>query len=346
MDIKEYIKELKRFTSEKGISIYDYYYLYVETLKSGERFELPDFELRNPFLKASDIQKLLLCREERIAEYYAYVMSKIIDNNDILSRDDIKDVLDGLFDSGLSRDNISEAIDEELDKNLSKKDINEIILDELNKQSIDEEKIVFLDEEDPKLSREDITKILVDSIDNTESKVVITSINPDMANYLDGFVVVREEKTGIVNLYHNDSNTNTLSGKQVYKSNQLAADTGFYVNIEEYVDRLLDIIMAVYPTMEEVAFVKDGEVKQFNEVLEEVFKIVRDAKAIRFGKELKGKEINTYEDLINIPTKKEEYQGKQLQTGMYVRRDILTNLFNQYRVKITYKEEKEKSALK
>ena len=167
-----------------------------------------------------------------------------------------------------------------------------------------------------------------------------------MANHLDGFVVVREEKTGTVNLYHNDSNTNTLSGKQVYKNNQLTADTGYYVNIEEYAERLLDIIMAVYPTMEDVCFTKDGETKSFNEAFNEVFKVLRDAKAIRFGKELKGKDINTYEDLVSIPTKKEEYQGKLLQTGMYVRRDILTNLFNEYTVKVTYRDEKEKSALK
>ena len=83
-----------------------------------------------------------------------------------------------------------------------------------------------------------------------------------------------------------------------------------------------------------------------NEAFNEVFKVLRDAKAIRFGKELKGKDINTYEDLVSIPTKKEEYQGKLLQTGMYVRRDILTNLFNEYTVKVTYRDEKEKSALK
>ena len=345
MEIKEYIKELKKFTSEKNISIYDYYYLYVEALKSNDHFELPDFELRNPFLKASDIQKLLLCREERIAEYYAYVMSKLVENCDVLSREDIKDVLDGLFDNGLSRENIEEAIDEELNKKISKKDISEVILDELKNTSTEEKNIIFFDEEDPGLSRDDIQKILIDFID-PKSKVVLTSINPDMANHLDGFVVVREEKTGTVNLYHNDSNTNTLSGKQVYKNNQLTADTGYYVNIEEYAERLLDIIMAVYPTMEDVCFTKDGETKSFNEAFNEVFKVLRDAKAIRFGKELKGKDINTYEDLVSIPTKKEEYQGKLLQTGMYVRRDILTNLFNEYTVKVTYRDEKEKSALK
>ncbi len=312
METKEYIKELKKFTSEKGISIYDYYYVYVEAIKSNDHFELPDFELRNPFLTAHDIKLLLQCKEDRIAEYYAYAMNKIVQYHDVLSKDDIKDVLNDLFDNNLSRDNIEELIDEELNKRISRKDIHDVI--------------------DSKLE--------------PETKVVLTSINRDMANHLDGFVVIREEKTGKAILYHHDSKEKVLSGKQEYKNNQLNADTGFYVNIEEYVERLLDIIMAVYPTMESISFVKDGETKSLNEVLEEVFIILRDSKAIRFGKELKGKEINTYEDLLNIPTTKEEYQGKKLQTGMYVRRDILTDLFDQYKVKISYTEDKEKSVLK
>lgn len=314
MSTKEYIEQLKKYVQSQGITVYDYYFKYVKTIKSNEKFELPSFELDNPFLKSGDIQRLLMSNEERMPEYYAYTMTQIVEYYDgLLSREDIRDI-------------VEEQLQDE--EELSREDIKDIIGEEIDRE----------------LSRDDIYSILDEELSSTELVTETRPVDIRIADSLNGFAVIKEKNADRVHLYYHDAETDELTGEQVFTRKGLEADTGYYVNIVEFLDKMLGDLLDDNPNQESVTFSteEDGE-KSFNVALEEAFDTLRKQKAIRFGKELRGKKIESLKELIGLGSTEEDYKGNKLKTGFYVRRDVLKAIFAKYQINVTYREEKEKS---
>lgn len=276
MEKKEYIKNVLEYTKKNKISIYDYYHDYAYKLRNHETFKLQPFELKNPFIKPEDIGKLLTSPDDQIVEYYAYVMSKTVSDNNI--------------------------------------------------------------------TREDVIEVLNDDLDG---KVILTSINKKLADTMNGFAVVKEEKTGRVHLYYYDVNSDSLKGEQVYLNNSVKVDSGYFINFEEYIDNMLNELLTVCPNPDNMAFVRDdGLEKTLPEVLEEVYAILKQRGAMRYGQELFKETINNYEDLNNLNTNyTEDYAGEPLRVGVYVRRGLITRFFAKYKVRMNTLE-KENNTIK
>ena len=345
MERREYVQKLKEYTKEKGLSIYNYYLLYALAVRSDAYYTLPDFELNNPFLTPEDIKKLLESQDPRIVIFYALAMEKVISlQPEELTRDEMKDVVEETLpeEKVIGRDEITEVVNERLDE-----------LDTVRspESAIDREDIVDImnAELDRDISRDDIEEVIDENIEKKPTlKVIITSIGKKIANLLNGFAVIREEKTGRVHLYHHDAKTDTLKGERVYLNDQLKVNSGYYVNFQEYVDQMLDEIISKYPNPESIHFVRDdGEEKTIGEVLEEVFAILMKQGALRFGKGLKGKTITSYQELRNLELEgTETYANEPLRVGVYVRRDVLTRVFARYQAKVTVLEENNKLPIK
>ena len=76
-----YIRQLLRYTEANGMSIYDYYCRVGECHRSKQLGSIPSFEKTNPFLNGQDIRMLLESKDEKIVEYFAGSMSKVIQLN-------------------------------------------------------------------------------------------------------------------------------------------------------------------------------------------------------------------------------------------------------------------------
>lgn len=351
MNKQDYIKNLKEFVAEKGISIYDYFYAYATVIRSRGDYIIPGFEMQNPFLTARDIQLLLESKEDRIEEYYARVMTRVIElNEQLLSREEIKEVIDEELDKvDLTRQGITEVIDESLeqteDHQITRTDIVEVVDESLGKSELTREGIVevidgALPEEE--LSRGDIISAIDEELDKkTSLRVIITSISKKIADLLNGFAVIKEEKTGRAHLYYHDAKKDTLTNEKVILNNKLDADSGYYVNFQEYIDELLNNIIENSASPEEIHFVReDGVEKTMKEMFEEAFAIARQAGAIRFGKGLVGKDIKSYQDLLDLQlNQQEEFGTESLKVGIYVRRDIITRIFAKYKARVSTFEE-------
>ena len=348
MEKQEYIRKLKEYTKRHRLSYADYYFLWSLMIRTKKQFELPDFELENPFLTGEDYKKLIHCNDQRIVEYYAHVMERAVvlsEQEPQVTRQEIKAAIDEKLPQQPSRSEIRDAVDErfaEVAETLPREEIKEGINEEYDKKegfqrtdiesAIDGELELIPEDEDEKVG----------------FKIFLTSINAKIADLLNGFAVIREEKTGRAHLYRHDAQKRTLRGKQTFLNNSFKAGSGYYVNFEEYVNRILDEITEKYPCPEEITFIRDdGEERRLNELLEEAFAILRQNGSIRFGKDIQQAEINSYLDLVKRDLdKSEDYDGEPLQVGIYVRRDILTRIFSKYRAKVTLIEEEEKHTTK
>jgi len=372
MNKQDYIKNLKEFVAKKGISIYDYFYAFATVMRSEGDFIIPEFEMQNPFLTARDIQLLLESKEDKIEEYFARVMTRVIElNEQLLSREEITEVIDEELDKvdltrqgieevideslekadeqSLTREGIKEVIDESLEKtdeqSLTREGIKEVIDGSLERSELTREGIVevidgALPEEE--LSRGDIISVIDEELDKKPSlRVIITSISKKIADLLNGFAVIKEEKTGRAHLYYHDAKKDSLTNEKVILNNKLDADSGYYVNFQEYIDEILNDIIENSASPEEIHFVReDGVEKTMKEMFEEAFAIARQAGAIRFGKELVGKDIKSYQDLLDLQlNQQEEFGTESLKVGIYVRRDIITRIFAKYKARVSTFEE-------
>ena len=189
-----------------------------------------------------------------------------------------------------------------------------------------------------KATKEEIEELLDEEL--SDSKLV--SISRKIADKMNGFAVVREDKTNRVHLYYHDAKTNVLTGEEIYLNNSVEADSGYYVNYEDYIDNMLDELMNKYPESNTMTFIRDdGLVRPLREVLEEAYDILRQRGAMRFGQDLFKETINSFADLKKLDTNHtEDYAGEPLRVGVYVRRDLVTRIFDKYKVKVEYIENK------
>ena len=325
MDKKEYINKLKTFTESRGISIYDFYWYCARHVREKKNFSLPEFELQNPFLTTRDIQLLLNSSDSRIEEYFASAMTKVISSQQMaLSKEEIREVVDEkLLEQKSEKKTMSSTI-------INREEIKNIINDKLNEVSFPK------NPQEKALTKEDMKDVINEKLGLLSSvKGKLTSIGRKIADLLNGFAVIKEEKTGRTHLYHHDAKKDSLTGERVYLNNQFQVSSGYYVNYQEYLNHMISDFIDKNPTASNLLFVRDdGTVKNYNEVVEEAFAILSKNGIIRYGKSLVGKEFKTYREFRQLGIKGEEYYaGKPLKVGLYVRRDILTRIFARYKIR-------------
>ena len=85
-----------------------------------------------------------------------------------------------------------------------------------------------------------------------------------------------------------------------------------------------------------LAFVDEkGEYLNFYEVINEIMAACRREGALRYGKEYKGSTFDSYEEVESQYTgERGLFKGIELTKGLYVRRDVLIDELNKYRVAI------------
>ena len=216
----------------------------------------------------------------------------------------------------------------EKSQDLSRKEIEEVVEQQI----------------DPTLKASEIQEVVNEKIDTPPIKrIAIKSINKNIANYLKGFAVIKEEKTGNVHLYYQNPEEYELIGEKELTTDQLSAKSGYYVNYQEYLDELFQLIEKENPWGEVVSFVDQEEnEKSIDEVLEEAFTYLRDYGAFYYGNVI-TRQANTYQELKEInPMITRSYCFRPLLTGLYVRRDLLIEFFKKYKTKIAEKEYKAK----
>ncbi|MBR3211036.1 MAG: hypothetical protein IKF71_03755 [Bacilli bacterium] len=320
MEKREYINKLKEYTMTNGISIYDYYWYCAKYIRERGNFKIPEFELQNPFITTREVQFLLNNNDSRIEEYYASAMTKII----------------SLQQASLSNEEYSNQY-----HSVTREEIQEIVNEKLRS---------ITPNRDKKLTRDDMKDVINEKLGVVSSvKGKLTSIGRKLSDLLNGFAVVREDKTARTHLYYHDAKKNTLKGEQLYYHNRLSVQSGYYVNYQEYLDRLIDHLIEKHPTASSFQFIRDdGVVKSLKEVVEEAYAILTKNGVIRYGKPLVGKEFHSYEEYKKLNIQGVEYYAEEpLKVGIYVRRDILTRIFARYKAKaIIVEQQDEKKSVK
>ena len=330
-----YIKLLMSYIKKKDISLEEYYRLLATKLRSGDVYSIPRFEGINPFLSEDDIKRLLDEKDERIVDYFAHTMSRVIELN-LENVNDLNNI------KGEKHDHYENVQDDQVNNQ------PEAPYDIYNNDSKDQimDRFKFEDPanpgpggpsvnpEDDAIELDEMTYL--DENTNYMSGIKITYINTDLINKMSGLAVIKEPKTGRLNIYgyeHDDSN---LSGKKVIDDNDKKIESGYYVNLNEYIGILTHGIEEQYGENSNLAFVDEkGEYLNFYEVINEIMAACRREGALRYGKEYKGSTFDSYEEVESQYTgERGLFKGIELTKGLYVRRDVLIDELNKYRVAI------------
>lgn len=335
MTKEEYFLRLQSFLKANNISAYDYYYTIAHHLRYNNTKLVPAFELVNPFYQPGDLDRLLKCDDERIGQYYARAMAKVMVEYNKTRRIDQAPVqekpipkairivpTEGRKETKLTREDISRIISKKLDelpKNITRKDIEEVIDNKFKEVNPKQE--AQKQEKEPK--------------QEVKPKYVITSIGERMSADLKGFAIVKEAKAGRINLYYHDPSKTTLSGKRVMPQDALRLDSGYYVNIREYMDKIVDNIITRYPHPERIRFATaDDKEVPITAAFEEAYQAAKKAGMIALGREFKQNKVNSFQELLRLEFSSDAvYEGEKMKKGIYVRRDVLDSIFAKYRVK-------------
>ena len=276
-------------------------------------------------------------------------------SEDILSREDIESIISEKMNEDnntLSREDIESAINDKMNENnsLSREDIESVINDKMNNDTLGREDIKNVINE----AQENDQDIQVEYSENNSSSTIrnfVMTIGKKISNFLNGFAVLKNEEKNTTDVYYYDAKEKKVSNKQTFESDKLKADSGIYVNYQEYIDRMFESVLDKYPDADSITFINDeGEEKAFAEVVEEAYGMLREAGSLRFGNELAKKQPKTYQEYTELDLEGDSYYGDALlQKGIYVRRDLLNEFFSHYYVRALYYEyydEEEKEIVK
>ena len=194
------------------------------------------------------------------------------------------------------------------------------------------------------IERSEIESVIDEKMEKPQSsKITITSINPDIQNYLNGFAVIREFNK--IHMYFFDAEEDSLmSESKITVAKEVCyLESGYYVNLEEYVNEMMNRIQNQKPNKDILSFIgEDEEELTIEELLEKAFHFLFDEGAIYFGKDMKNKKIDSYQDLIKENDLQERpYSIYTLLSGLYVRRDLVETFFKQIKVKCIEKTEED-----
>ena len=149
---EEYINILLNYVNENHITIEDYYRNLALSYIHDKEPVIEEFERRNPFLTEEDIERLVTSEDSQMPNYFANTMSRVIQLNleEMLANKKESGKTTTEEDETLTRDDIKDAIDDELDKEIDEEDIKEVIDEELddveeNKSHIEDMPLDILD---------------------------------------------------------------------------------------------------------------------------------------------------------------------------------------------------------
>lgn len=307
------------------------------------------------------------------------INEKMNDNNEGLTRKDIEEVIIDEMNNeneSLSRKDIEEVITDKMNEGsdiLSRADIEEVITDKMNANNegltrADIENVITdkMNEDNELLSREDIINVIDESMLENETSLsgdasvsyteeyegttvrnFVTTIGKKIAKFLNGFAVVKDDEKKKTDVYSYDAKNKQIRDRHTFDSDAVKANTGIYVNFQEYIDRMFESVLEQYPDADVITFVNDeGEEKPFARVVEEAFQLLKEAGSLRFGEELAKKQPQTYQEYFDMNVEgTSKYGESELQKGIYVRRDLLTEFFNHYYVRALYYEYYEEAEL-
>ena len=308
-----YIRSLLAYIQENEMSLEDYYRSFAIMLRKGDLNSLPSFEQYNPFLNEDDLRRLLDEEDERIVDYFANTMARVIELN-----------LENMnnLNNNQPQNNLNNTIENDDDKfNFNNLDMrNENPMPNLEDDSLELDEMSYLDDKT-----------------NYMSGIKITYINTDIINHMNGLAVIREPRSGRINIYGYENDDINLAGKKVIENSANTIESGYYVNLSEYIGILAHGIEDQYGNNSNFAFVNEqGDYLNFYDVINNIMATCRNEGALRYGKEYKEANIGSYEELENQYTgSKGVFKGIELTKGLYVRRDILIDELNKYRVAIT-----------
>ena len=308
-----YIRALLTYIQENEMSLEDYYRSLAIMLRKGDLNSIPSFEQYNPFLNEDDLRRLLDEEDERIVDYFANTMARVIELN-----------LENM--NNLNNNQPQNNLNNTLENNDDKFNFNNIDMRNENKMPNIEDDSLELDE-----------MSYLDDKTNYMSGIKITYINTDIINHMNGLAVIREPRSGRINIYGYENDDINLAGKKVIENSANTIESGYYVNLSEYIGILAHGIEDQYGNNSNFAFVNEkGDYLNFYDVINNIMATCRNEGALRYGKEYKEANIGSYEELENQYTgSKGVFKGIELTKGLYVRRDILIDELNKYRVAIT-----------
>ncbi len=78
---EEYIINLQEYLKDNNMTIKEYYYQLGTEYRNNHSYVPPEFERNNPFLKVEDLNLLLESKDDRITEFFANSMSRVIELN-------------------------------------------------------------------------------------------------------------------------------------------------------------------------------------------------------------------------------------------------------------------------
>ena len=355
MTRKEYISRVKEYVGKSNISLGEYFYQNAKKIRSGKKFQLEDFELENPFVTERDIKKLIEAKDDRIEIFYSNAMLKAIrlceqklqEEEELQRRmyeamkvKEAEKAKKAMMPLPLPR--------KKEETSLVPRQTTAMIPYEKKQESLVPYENATMTKETPKdtetLKREDIISVVNDEIEKkSKFGVVLKSISRKLTDILKGFAVIREEKTGRMHYYYHDPKTDILKGNMSFQNAKERIESGYYVNYEEYVESIMNETIEQNPNMTRITMVRDdGRETTFGAVAEEAFQISKKYGIIKLGKELKGKDIKTFEELRKMNLEGEEIvASEKLRKGVYVRRDIISRIFDKHKMRIESKKEEE-----
>ena len=311
--------------------------------------EVINEELDSDELTRRDIESIISGRleEDLSRREIESIINDRLDAED-LSRRDIEEVINSqLEEETLTRGDIERIIDSRLDaEDLSRRDIEEVIngrLDEDDLTRADIEEVVNHKLDNDLLSRFDIEGIIEGALEEVNQFTTkIVDLGRKVTSYLKSLVLIKTPK--FATLYTFDNEKGKIEDKKEYPSDEIKASSGFYVNYEEYLHKMIDMVYNEYPDASLIKFV-DSESKEefsYQQVVESAYLVLKQAGVIVIGDELKNKDLSTYKDFQKYHVEGTVPFGKStIKKGIYVNKDYLNEIFDCYRIKVFVNKEKQ-----
>lgn len=173
-----------------------------------------------------------------------------------------------------------------------------------------------------------------------EETTFIDNIDRNLPNTQNAIFIEKNSKTKRVDKYIYNGKTEEIIHNATIKNDSTNRYTrGMYINLNEYVSNLISSLIEKYGDVIEISFLtRDNKEIEFYELLESVFEKCIEAGGICVGKEysklMTESEFVTYKDLEKLYDHSVEYYANTtLNKGLYLRKDIVDECFEDLKIK-------------
>lgn len=310
--VNEYINEVLLFTNEHNISLLEYYRNVGRQYRVREESKLPDFERKNPFLEDSDIKLLIEREDNKIVEYFARAMVRVVNTNitkyhkNIISREE--------FYGGLPEYPREDRKENTLFKSETEvRDINKQEASNFKYEERPRIKIpkIHIPKRDPKELIEMFKKTIEEQRKEEES--IVEDISFELLDEFGGYVVLRDGENINIYTYNSDDKT-SLKDRVTYPSEEFDIRSGYYLSLNDFFENL----MLGHPDTE-ISFLTEKGIEIEFDIIK---KSIEEYCIERGGIRLKNEEDKYVDDL-------------------FINRKDLRTFLSKFKVKYTSKKEKE-----